>query len=99
MEIEMSNAAERVFLITGATDGLGRGVATELARAGATVLLHGRDASRLEATRAAIESTTNTNAQLPMQLGIFLEPLRVCEGSRGFLRTSWFGWVARKSLL
>jgi NAD(P)-dependent dehydrogenase (short-subunit alcohol dehydrogenase family) len=37
---------EQVILITGATDGLGRAVAGELAAAGATVLLHGRDAER-----------------------------------------------------
>ena len=32
--------------------------------------------------------TTNTNAQLCMQLGIFLEVPRICAGSCGFLRTS-----------
>jgi len=33
-------------------------------------------------------SATNTNAQLCMQLGIFLEVPRICAGSCGFLRTS-----------
>jgi NAD(P)-dependent dehydrogenase (short-subunit alcohol dehydrogenase family) len=37
---------EQTILITGATDGLGKGVAIELARAGATLLLHGRDEAR-----------------------------------------------------
>jgi NAD(P)-dependent dehydrogenase (short-subunit alcohol dehydrogenase family) len=37
---------EQVVLITGATDGLGRGVAEQVARRGATVLLHGRDDAR-----------------------------------------------------
>jgi NAD(P)-dependent dehydrogenase (short-subunit alcohol dehydrogenase family) len=37
-------------LVTGATDGLGRRVAAELAAGGAEVLLHGRDAGRLERT-------------------------------------------------
>src|SRR3954464_12186093 len=41
-------------LVTGATDGLGRGVAERLARDGATVLLRGRDPERLAATAAAI---------------------------------------------
>jgi NAD(P)-dependent dehydrogenase (short-subunit alcohol dehydrogenase family) len=41
-------------LVTGATDGLGRGVAEELARLGATVLVHGRDDARGEETVAAI---------------------------------------------
>jgi NAD(P)-dependent dehydrogenase (short-subunit alcohol dehydrogenase family) len=37
---------EQVILITGATDGLGRGLAAELAAAGATVLVHGRSEER-----------------------------------------------------
>ena len=37
---------ERTILITGSTDGLGRETARRLAAAGATVLLHGRDARR-----------------------------------------------------
>jgi NAD(P)-dependent dehydrogenase (short-subunit alcohol dehydrogenase family) len=36
-------------LVTGATDGLGHGVAAELARRGAGVLVHGRNAERAEA--------------------------------------------------
>jgi NAD(P)-dependent dehydrogenase (short-subunit alcohol dehydrogenase family) len=37
---------EQTILITGATDGLGRGLAAELAGSGATVLVHGRDEAR-----------------------------------------------------
>ena len=37
---------EQTILITGATDGLGRGVAIDLAGRGATVLVHGRDDRR-----------------------------------------------------
>jgi NAD(P)-dependent dehydrogenase (short-subunit alcohol dehydrogenase family) len=40
---------DTAVLITGSTDGLGRGVARELASRGATVLLHGRDRGRLDA--------------------------------------------------
>lgn len=39
----------RTILITGATQGLGRGLALDLARSGATLLLHGRSADRLDA--------------------------------------------------
>src|SRR3954454_10869515 len=39
-----------VILITGATDGLGRGLARELVARGDTVLVHGRDPERLAAT-------------------------------------------------
>ena len=45
----MSDAAGKTVLVTGATDGLGRHVATELAAKGATVLVHGRNQERLEA--------------------------------------------------
>ncbi|HEY6673530.1 MAG TPA: SDR family NAD(P)-dependent oxidoreductase, partial [Rubrobacteraceae bacterium] len=46
----MDDLAGAKVLITGATDGLGRRVAFDLATAGATVLLHGRSRERLEAT-------------------------------------------------
>ena len=46
----MRDAAQATILVTGATDGLGRRVARELAAKGATVLLHGRNPERLEAT-------------------------------------------------
>lgn len=40
--------ADRVVLVTGATAGIGRAVATDLVKAGATVILHGRSANKLE---------------------------------------------------
>jgi NAD(P)-dependent dehydrogenase (short-subunit alcohol dehydrogenase family) len=42
------------ILVTGATDGLGRAVARELASRGASVLVHGRDAERAEAAAEEI---------------------------------------------
>jgi len=48
-------------LVTGATDGLGQAVATELARSGATVLLHGRDATRGERTLSQIRAGTRND--------------------------------------
>src|SRR2546422_113733 len=45
---------QQTILVTGATDGLGKALAHELARLGATVLLHGRSKDRLE---AAVEET------------------------------------------
>ena len=39
---------ETIVLITGATDGLGRGVARDLAARGANVLLHGRSREKLD---------------------------------------------------
>ena len=48
--------AERAILITGATSGLGRALAVECARAGATVILSGRNASKLDRLYDEIES-------------------------------------------
>jgi NAD(P)-dependent dehydrogenase (short-subunit alcohol dehydrogenase family) len=46
--------AGRVLLITGASDGIGRAVATAAAAHGARVILHGRNIKRLEAAYDAI---------------------------------------------
>ncbi|MFE6756299.1 SDR family NAD(P)-dependent oxidoreductase [Streptomyces sp. NPDC057684] len=46
----------RITLITGATQGLGRGIALDLATRGDTLLLHGRDAGRLEALAADVRA-------------------------------------------
>jgi NAD(P)-dependent dehydrogenase (short-subunit alcohol dehydrogenase family) len=46
----MSQGQGKVVLVTGATDGLGRGVALALAKQGLTVLVHGRDPARIAAT-------------------------------------------------
>ena len=56
----MRDAAEATILVTGATDGLGKRVARELAAKGATVLLHGRSPERLEATLEELRSQTGS---------------------------------------
>ena len=52
--------AEATILVTGATDGLGKRVALELAAKGATVLLHGRNRERLEAALEEMRSETGS---------------------------------------
>jgi NAD(P)-dependent dehydrogenase (short-subunit alcohol dehydrogenase family) len=49
-------------LVTGSTDGLGRSVATELARRGATVLVHGRSRDRGRSTVAEIRAETGNDS-------------------------------------
>src|SRR3712207_5369998 len=56
----MRDAAEATILVTGATDGLGKRVARELAAKGTTVLLHGRSPERLEATLEELRSQTSS---------------------------------------
>ncbi len=61
----MRNAAEATVLVTGATDGLGRRVAQELAARGATVLLHGRNPERLEAALEELGNDTDGKKLAP----------------------------------
>lgn len=44
----------RVAIVTGATGGIGRGIALQLAQCGARVVVHGRDAAKAEAVLAEI---------------------------------------------
>lgn len=73
----MRSVEEMGVLVTGATDGLGRIVASDLAAKGATVLLHGRSEERAEAAVREIREETG-NAKLRYYLADFssLEEVR-----------------------
>lgn len=58
----MSGPDPATVLVTGATDGLGRGLAEDLARRGLTVLLHGRDDDRGKAALDEIRAATGNEA-------------------------------------
>jgi NAD(P)-dependent dehydrogenase (short-subunit alcohol dehydrogenase family) len=47
---------ERIILVTGASDGIGRALALEAARLGAQVILHGRNTKKLESVYDEIEA-------------------------------------------
>ncbi|OQO94815.1 gluconate 5-dehydrogenase [Saccharomonospora piscinae] len=53
--MELFDLSGRVALVTGSSRGIGRTIAAGLARAGATVVLNGRDPERLAATRAELD--------------------------------------------
>jgi NAD(P)-dependent dehydrogenase (short-subunit alcohol dehydrogenase family) len=56
----MRDLEKATILVTGATDGLGRRVASELAGRGATMLLHGRSRERLEAAFEEVRRETGS---------------------------------------
>ena len=57
----MRSVDEAVILVTGSTDGLGKSTARDLAAAGATVLLHGRDPKRGDAAAREIREETGND--------------------------------------
>ena len=57
----MRSVDEAVILVTGSTDGLGKATARDLAAAGATVLLHGRDRERGDAAVREIREETGND--------------------------------------
>jgi NAD(P)-dependent dehydrogenase (short-subunit alcohol dehydrogenase family) len=60
-ERSVADSDKATVLITGATDGLGRRAARDLAASGATLLLHGRDEERVETTVREIREETNND--------------------------------------
>ncbi len=74
----MRDVAEATVLVTGATDGLGRRVARELAAKGATVLLHGRSPERLRARLEDLRRETGGE-----KLGSYLADLSSLDEVRG----------------
>ena len=72
----MKPISEQTILITGATDGLGKATARELAALGAAVLLHGRSRQRLEESRSEIVAATG-NRNIKGYLADFSELAQV----------------------
>ena len=57
---------DRIILVTGATAGIGRALALELSKRGATVILLGRNESELDAVYDAIIESVAQSLQLSL---------------------------------
>ncbi len=77
----MRDLEEETILVTGATDGLGKRVARELAGRGATVLLHGRSPERLGATLEELRRETGSE-----KLGSYVADLSSLDEVRGLAK-------------
>ena len=56
---------DRIILITGASDGIGRALALHAAGHGAQVILHGRNADKLEKVYDEIEAIDDAPPSVP----------------------------------
>ena len=75
--ITQDNLEGQRALVTGATSGIGRAVAVLLARDGAEVLVHGRDAARGAQTVQEITAAGGKASFVPADLGDPTEVLRL----------------------
>ena len=57
---------DSVVLVTGATDGIGKETALELARLGARVIVHGRSEARVAAAYQELESVSEAPPPKPV---------------------------------
>ena len=69
----------KIALVTGATSGIGQAAAVQLARQGATVLVHGRDATRGAAVVTEIENGGGSARFVGANLSEPAEALRLAE--------------------
>src|ERR1700687_2090521 len=91
----------KVALVTGATSGIGKAAAVQLATQGATVIVHGRDAARGAVVVAEIQNGGGSARFVSADLGEPAEALRLAEeagdvdilvNNAGF---AWFGPSAK----
>lgn len=74
----------KTILVTGASSGIGKAIALECARAGASVVVTGRDAQRLDAVYAELQGNTHRKMQAdlvdPEQRNALVDAVGVVDG-------------------
>src|SRR5579859_2436408 len=78
--IDQNNLEGQRALVTGATSGIGRAVALQLARNGAEVVVHGRDAARGAETVQEITAAGGKASFVAADLGDAEDVQRLAEG-------------------
>jgi NAD(P)-dependent dehydrogenase (short-subunit alcohol dehydrogenase family) len=73
--------SRRAVIVTGASSGIGRGVAEAMAAEGARVLLQGRDEARLAAAAAAVEAAGGESAVCACELTAADGPARIVDAA------------------
>ena len=75
--------AGRTAIVTGAGQGLGRGIALVLAERGASVVLNGRTPSKLEAVKAEIDAAGGRCVTVAGDVGVRADVARIVEAALG----------------
>ena len=92
----------KVALVTGATSGIGKAAAIQLAAQGATVIVHGRDADRGAAVVAEIENGGGSARFVGADLGEPAEALRLAREAGDvdiLVNNAGFAWFGPSAML
>ena len=92
----------KVALVTGATSGIGKAAAIQLAAQGATVIVHGRDANRGAAVVAEIENGGGSARFVSADLGEPAEALRLAREAGDvdiLVNNAGFAWFGASAML
>ena len=92
----------KVALVTGATSGIGKAAAIQLAAQGATVIVHGRDADRGAAVVAEIENSGGSARFIGADLGEPAQALRLAEEAGdvdNLVNNAGFAWFGPSAML
>jgi NAD(P)-dependent dehydrogenase (short-subunit alcohol dehydrogenase family) len=80
--VQAQSLVGKTYLVTGATDGIGQHTAIRLAKAGANLLLHGRNWERLERTKSIVSNVMDKNREIKSFVKGFCHDLQTIAGAK-----------------